>query len=128
MVVQHTQVAEHALSNCSISSAHFDRAGPSCFRASMISFLSRQLKKRSLASQHCFREERSGAILPPSADFGGLEPEDEENHPIMNWEPPLKLLKEIKKRLIQGAVVRSLSNTYTVGTLVNVVHGELDHT
>lgn len=53
---------------------------------SMISFLSRHLKYASLASQHCDRWLRSGAIGAPSAAIfgGGRDAWDEPKSPMMD--------------------------------------------
>lgn len=79
--VQHTQAFAQAPSNSAISLPHFLLASLSSFIASRISFWSKQAKKRSRPSQHRSREDRSGAMRPPSEDLE--ESEDHENQPML---------------------------------------------
>lgn len=79
---QHTQAFEQADSNSAISFPHFRRASLSSLIASRILLSSRQEKNKSRPSQHFCREDRSGAMRPPSeAVF--FESEDQGNQPIV---------------------------------------------
>lgn len=75
----HTQAFAQAPSNSSSSFPHFPRAFLSSLTASKISFLSRQVKNRSRPSQHRSREDRSGAMRPPSEDLGASSEDEDED-------------------------------------------------
>lgn len=79
---KHTQAFAQAPSNSSTSFPHFDRAPLSSLTASRILFRSRQAKNRSRPSQQRSRDDRSGAMRPPSEDLE-LSEENHENQPIL---------------------------------------------